>query len=536
MPIAVLGPLVVSGADGPAALRRRQERALVAALATRPNDTVALDDLVDVLWPGGPPSGGAGALHPLVSRVRRALADAGVGAELERTATGYRLVTAPRDVDAVEFQQLAAEGRARLSEGDLDVGVGLLERSLLLWRGAYLEGTDLGVFAEVERARLEELRAAATEDLVDGLLAAGRLADALPRLEPALHATPYRERLWCQRVLALYRSGRQADSLAAYQAARALLDEDLGVQPGAALQALEHQVLSQDPVLDHPGDGSGAHPVPPIRYAHSRGYAAAWQELGEGPDELVFVPGFVSNVELQWDVPPVARFLDELARDHRVVLYDKRGTGLSDRVPLAQLPSLDDRVADLEAVLDAAELASPEVFAFSEGVAAAVVLAAARPERVRRLVLYAGYARGQAVDAAEEALNDAFRSLVASVWGTGGFMTWISPSAATDPAVLPTLARFERQSASPAAVAALVEMAIQFDVEPYLGDIACPTLVVHRRDDPLVPVGYGRALAAGIPGAQLVELPGADHPPYFGDGDAILAAVRRWRQAATARR
>jgi DNA-binding SARP family transcriptional activator/pimeloyl-ACP methyl ester carboxylesterase len=533
VPIGVLGPLLVEGREGPAPLRRRQERLLVAALATHVNEAVPVDDLVEAIWPDHPPGGGASALHPLVSRVRRALAEVDLPAEVERTATGYRLVTDGREVDAVEFQQLAAQGRARLSEGDVDVGLGLLERSLRLWRGPHLEGVDLGGLAESERARLEELRAAATEDLVAGLLAAGRHAEALTRLEPAIARDPYREPLWCQRILALYRSGRQADALAAYQAARALLDQDLGVQPGPALQALEHQILTQDAALDHSHAPAGAVPVPTIRYVQSRGYAVAWQELGQGPDELVFVPGFVSNLELQWEVPSVARFLEALAEGHRTVLYDKRGTGLSDRVPLDQLPTLDDRVGDLEAVMDAAGLEQPELFAFSEGVAAAVVLAARRPERVRRLVLYGGYPRGIAVDDAEAALNDGFRSLVTSVWGTGGFLAWISPSAASDPAVLPTLGRFERQSASPAALAALVEMAIQFDVEPYLGSIRCPTLVVHRTDDPLVPVGYGRTLAAGIPGAQLVELPGADHPPYFGDAAAVLGAAQRWRAALT---
>jgi pimeloyl-ACP methyl ester carboxylesterase/DNA-binding SARP family transcriptional activator len=531
MTIGVLGPPMVLGPAGPVGFRRRQERVLLAALAGHANRPLAVDDLTAVLWPSEPPATGSAALQPVVSRLRRALADAGVPAGIDRTGDTYRLSVAPAEVDAHEFQRLAAEGRARVSEGAVDEGIGLLERALQLWRGAYLEGVDLGPLAEVEAARLDELRGAATEDLVAALLVAGRLGLALERLEEALVAWPYREGLWAQRIVALYRSGRQADALAAHQEVRALLVEELGIEPGPALQALERQVLAQDAALDpdRPPGAAAASVVPPIRYTTSRGYAVAWQEVGQGTPELVFVPGFVSNLELQWEAPPVASFLHELGRRGRTVLYDKRGTGLSDRVPLDQLPSLEDRVADLEAVLDAAELRRPDVLAFSEGVAAAVVLAAEQPDRIGRLVLYAGYARGQAANESEAALNEAFRSLVMGVWGTGGFLSWMSPSAAADPDVLPTLARFERQSASPAAVAALVEMALRFDVEPYLDRVRVPALVVHRVDDPLVPVGYGRVLAESIPGAELVELPGGDHPPYFGNSAAILDAIDRWR-------
>ena len=532
MAVGVLGPLQIVGARGLASLGRRQERLLVAALAVRAGDVVPVDRLLDDLWADQTPAAGAGAVHPLVSRVRKAFATVGASEQIERRGAGYSLIAEDDAIDARRFQQLAASGRAAMAQGDADAALKDLDQALELWRGSVLADLDDPPFAAVERARLDELRVAAQEDRIDALLALGRAVEAAADTDALVAVHPFRERLWAQLMLAHYRAGRQADALATYRRARSVLVDELGIEPGPPLQRLEQQVLQQDPALDLTSSaGISANRerprIPPIAYVRSGSYAIAWQEFGDGPGELVLVPSFVSNLELQWDVPTFTAFLEALAERHRVVLFDQRGAGLSDRVPPDQLPDVHERAADLRAVMDAAGLTRPNLVAFAEGAAASVVLGATNPERVDRLVVYAGYARGLAGDDGEErALNAALRTVVRGLWGSGGFLAFTAPSCANDAAMLEFFARFERQSASPTAATTLVEIGLNFDVESYLPAVRAPTLVLHRAKDPVVPLRYGAAIAEGIPGARLEVVDGVDHPPYFGDTRPLLDAIR----------
>jgi pimeloyl-ACP methyl ester carboxylesterase len=263
------------------------------------------------------------------------------------------------------------------------------------------------------------------------------------------------------------------------------------------------------------------HPV--TQYARSGDVHIAYQEFGDGPINLVLVPGFVSNVENYWDQPDFARFLSRLAGYARVVTFDKRGTGMSDRV--AELPGLDQRMDDLRAVMDAVGMEQAALLGISEGAPLSILFAATYPHRCRALVLYGSFSRFSYWFPTEEALA-AFFGYVEQAWGTGGSVQRFAPSRANDAAFQRWWGRNERLGASPAAVAALMRMNSQIEISGILPAVRVPTLVIHRTGDKTVSVEGGRDVAAHIPGARLMEFPGIDHLFYVGENaDEIADAI-----------
>ncbi len=273
------------------------------------------------------------------------------------------------------------------------------------------------------------------------------------------------------------------------------------------------------------GSSWGKAPVP-TSYAVSNGARIAYQVLGEGPADLVLVPGFVSNVDMGWTWPELAAFQFGLASRHRLVLFDKRGTGLSDPVPSPAHLSLSHRMDELRAVMDAAHCRRATLFGFSEGAAMAMLLAVTYPERVERLILWGARVTGgtDPDDATSPLMADDLAERwrrIQDCWGTGRYLAPFVPSLAGDPVALEHLARFERHGASPASVFETVRLAGEGDVRHFCPAIRVPTLVLHRLGDRLVPVAHGRYLAQNIPGASYVELEGADHPPWVGDTERV---------------
>lgn len=253
--------------------------------------------------------------------------------------------------------------------------------------------------------------------------------------------------------------------------------------------------------------------MPETRYAGSGELSIAYQVVGEGPPDILFVPGFVSNVELMWDVPWINRLLERLTAMGRVVVFDKRGTGLSDRT--LGSGSAEDRMDDLRAVADAADTHDAVLIGLSEGGPLAILFATTYPERVRSLVLWGTFARLlEAPDYPSPftpELADAFIAQVKEQWGSGralrNFVHHLPDDAATDR----SMARYERQTATPGVVADALFHNTRIDVRGALSAVQVPTLVVHRTEDPLVPVAHARAMADGIAGARFVELPGDWH-------------------------
>jgi class 3 adenylate cyclase len=249
---------------------------------------------------------------------------------------------------------------------------------------------------------------------------------------------------------------------------------------------------------------------PETRYAKSGDVSIAYQVIGSGDFDLVFVPGFVSNLDLLWENPNWAHLFSRLAAFSRLILFDKRGTGLSDRI--AGAPDLEVRMDDVRAVMDAVGSERAAVFGISEGGAMSMLFAATYPERTRALVLYGTYAHYLTWVLSGEEL-EAFINVIEHSWGTGETVRFFMPSKSGDENYRRGFARMERQGASPAAAVALTRMNAEIDVRPILPTIRVPAQVLHRFGDQRVNVEAGRYLGNHIPGAKYVELPGADHIP-----------------------
>ena len=272
--------------------------------------------------------------------------------------------------------------------------------------------------------------------------------------------------------------------------------------------------------------------APETRYARSGDVNIAWQTAGDGPVDLVFVMGWVSHVELFWAEPSFARFLTRLSGFSRLIVFDKRGTGLSDPVPLSQLPSLEQRMDDVRAVMRAARSRRAVLMGVSEGGPLCALFAATYPEQVAGVVIIGGYARrlwapdypwGPSADE-----RDRFISALEREWGGPFGIEARAPSMSGDADFRRWWATYLRMGASPGAAAALTRMNAEVDIRNVLPSIRVPALVIHRSGDRCLRVEEGRYLAERIPGARLVELPGDDHLPFVGDQEAILRAVERF--------
>jgi pimeloyl-ACP methyl ester carboxylesterase len=279
---------------------------------------------------------------------------------------------------------------------------------------------------------------------------------------------------------------------------------------------------------------------PTTRYAKSGSVNIAYQTLGEGPLDLAWSIGLVSNIDLVWEEPHYADFLNRLADFSRVILWDRRGSGLSDRPPDSILPTLEERMEDLEAVLEAAGSEQAALFGFSEGSTLCALFAAAHPERVSSLVLWGtpiplteagALSLFGGTAAAAEAL-DTFIAFMVEGWGTSQAVANFAPSMVNDPQFCDWFARNLRHSMSPGSVEAWIRSIEDVDLWDVLPSISAPTLVMCRKDDVIVPSGYSPLIAERIPGARYVELPGIDHFPFLEDPDSVVELVQEFLTGA----
>jgi pimeloyl-ACP methyl ester carboxylesterase len=272
--------------------------------------------------------------------------------------------------------------------------------------------------------------------------------------------------------------------------------------------------------------------TPKTQYARSGDVHIAYQVVGQGPFDLVYVPGWVSHVELAWEEPEMARFLERLASFSRLIVFDKRGTGLSDRVPNDRLPMLEERMDDLRVVMDAVGSQRAALFGYSEGGNLAALFAAMHPERTRALVLAHTFAkRIWSPDypwAPRPEQREKEYEQVEREWGNLMDLAHYAPSKVGDAAFAQRLATYFRRAASPGAAVALLRMNTQIDIRSILPTIRVPTLVLHRAGDQDVNVAEGRYIAERIPGARFVELPGDDHLVWLGDQGPLLDEVQEF--------
>ena len=399
MEFRLLGPVEVRDRGSVVPIAPGKERALLALLLLHSNRTVTREQIIDDLWGEAAPSSARKMVQVYVSHLRKALPEQ----RLQTSAPGYVFKVERDEVDAERFERLAASGRRALASGDAGVAVDHLRAALALWRGqALVEFTE--PFAQHEGARLEELRMATVEARIAAELELGSHAEVVGELEPLVAQNPLRERLRELQMRALYASGRQAEALLSFEKFRRTLDEELGIAPSPVLKDLQVRMLRQDPDLAPP-DVAPPHGRAPrtaadaaaiageVGYARSGDVWIAYQLVGDGPLDLILVHGWVCTFQPAWENPKLASFYRRLASLGRLVLFDKRGTGLSDRVSPERLPDLETRMDDVRAVMDAVGSERALVLGVSEGGAMSALFAATYPERTIGLVLMGAFAR-----------------------------------------------------------------------------------------------------------------------------------------------
>jgi class 3 adenylate cyclase len=271
---------------------------------------------------------------------------------------------------------------------------------------------------------------------------------------------------------------------------------------------------------------------PKTQYARNDGVNIAYQVIGDGPIDLAIVPGFISHLDLWWTLPETTAFLHRLASFSRLIIFDKRGTGLSD--PVAGPSTLEQRMEDLHAVLDAVGSERCALLGVSEGGPMSILCSATYPDRISALALYGTFATGNA-DRYPPELIDLARSRFAELttiveqhWGEGLAIEWFAPNLKGSPTMRRAWGLFERAAASPGMVAELLRSYREIDVTDVLPTLRVPAVVLHRTGDTAITVEAGRMIANAIPGARFVELPGNDHIPWFGDADALLEEIEEF--------
>jgi pimeloyl-ACP methyl ester carboxylesterase len=433
------------------------------------------------------------------------------------------------DLDSERFEALVRSSRSAPGPRR---ELTLLTEALSLCRGSPWEGfSDLPAFLGPARA-LGELQAGARERRIDCLMALGRTDEALAEAEALAAEDPLRERPRSLLMQALYRVGRQHEALAAYQEFRRLLSDELGLEPSPALQALHGRILrheesSASPEADTSREPAAADPPGPERPSWSLeqdihlcltpdGVRLAYACVGSGPP-LVKAANWLTHLEFDWEGPVWGHMYRRIGAHHRLVRYDTRGSGLSDR-DVPEL-SLDAWVLDLETVVEAAGLDRFPLLGISQGCAVCIEYAARHPERVTGLVLHGGYAAGWRADPSyspgEVARRDASIAIIRHGWGedTPAYRQMFTQTFIPDgtPAEIEWFNELERRSTSPENAARFMEAFAMIDVRHRLAQVQAPALVLHSRGDQRIHYDRGRELATGIPRARFVLLESRNH-------------------------
>jgi pimeloyl-ACP methyl ester carboxylesterase/DNA-binding SARP family transcriptional activator len=468
-------------------------------------------------------------LEAYVSVLRRNLAPLQEDALVVTARRAYRVDLDRADLDLDRFDVLTEQARAEEPPERL----ACRRRALDLVRGELLADEPYADWAQSLRALYEERVLRLLLDTAEDCLTAGEPEAAAEHAARVLEVEPTRERAHRLLVTALYAAGDQDRALTAYQRCREILDEELGVRPLAETERVLIGVLKQEPstsLLPRPAPAVHLASSPTTRFARNGDTAIAYQVVGEGPTDVVFAHGWFSHAEIGWEEPRYAAWLRRLARNRRLILFDRRGMGMSDPAPATV--TLTERADDIRAVLDAA--GSRRAVAFGSCGAGPMTIALARraPERVAGLVLFGTFARLlAAADYPSGWTGEFFADYCAGLeqgWLTGRGVTRSVPSAGPDEALMEWLGRLMRLSVSPAAARAVMEFGTSIDVRDQLPGLEVPTLVLHRTHDQWVSPENGRFLAERIPGARFIELPGADHWPWFGDAESVLEPVERF--------
>ncbi len=532
MRIRVLGPAEVRGASGAVQPLERKARELLTILALRSPEAVTVDELTDLLW-DAPPRSATKSIQSHLSRLRTAIdATTGGSVQIERAGTAaYRLVAANGELDrdvAVRNRQ-----RARLlrSEGRNTEAAAAFAEVRSLWRGPVeLPGS---IASAALAARCEHDHRQLVEEHLAAVVAGDSPADAVAELRALTIAEPHAEPLWVLLVAALHRSGEPAEALRAARAARAALG-DIGLVPGNALRAAEQAALQDPPGETSDGHGAtGPVAASAVRYTTADEHRIAYIVLGTGETGILLLNPGVISIDGLGDEPRFTHAVTRLGALGRVVTFDRRGMGLSDRG--GPPPSLEDWVTDAAAVLGTAVDGPAILVANSDACLLAIALAASQPHLVRALVLVHGYARYTRADDYPWGVDPNTASAVsAEVLSLDDRPTrfdplsHIAPSAAADPHFRLWWDTLGRRAASPTSAAALHAVIHGSDVRPILAGVAQPALLIHRETCASADVGHLRYLSEHLVASRVAMLPGADELWFVGDADGLLDEVERF--------
>jgi DNA-binding SARP family transcriptional activator/pimeloyl-ACP methyl ester carboxylesterase len=459
------------------------------------------DAIATMLWPESAAETVRARLRRLLHRLQLTLGDALAS---DRSTIRWS-AEIDVEVDSLLFEQACDRGE--------------FERACQLYQGDFLDGFapgDSPQFDEWAFFRREALRGRAIQALervVQEKHAAGDYAAAAAHAGRLAALDPLSEVYTRHLIRNLLLAGDRAAAERQLKALTQRLRDELDVAPEAETSAL----------LD-----AGVAEPPPTQYVSGGGVHLAFQTYGSGRTDILMLPGFVSHVERLWEEPKCRAFLSSLAEMGRLILLDRRGVGLSDRV--GARPSVEATAQDIGTVLDAVGSRRAVLYGASEGGPACIKFAADHPDRVAGLILYASLAKGSAAADYPHALHadqfDLWLQHLVSGWGGSAGIETYAPSLAGDARTRAWWAGLLRAASSPGAVKGVLEALRDTDVRHLLGRISVPTLVLHRRGDRAVRIGAGRYLASHIPQARFIELDGIDHWAFAGDQQALLDSIR----------
>jgi DNA-binding SARP family transcriptional activator/class 3 adenylate cyclase len=508
----------------------RKALALLAYLAIQEGE-YSRDYLATLLWPESDQRNARASLRRTLYRINKS-----TGGEL-LTSIGDSITINPSvdiAVDVLTFRQIVDEWIEKLrSSTALDAqSMNVLENAVTLYTEDFLAGFSIPECYQFEEWRFfaaEELRAALVrilEHLIDVYEKQGDLDRAILYGRRLLSLDVLNE-LSHRILMRLYAtSDQQSAAIRQYVECKRILEQELGVPPQPETTRLYETIRQHRPVSRIPSVTTH----PKVNYIQSGDIHIAYQVIGEGPIDIIILGGFTSHLHQVWEEPSLVAFLDDLASFSRVILFDKRGEGLSDRVGYP--PTLEDTMDDILAVMRGAESKHAVMFGWNEGGPTSVLLAATYPELVSGLILYGTFAKGCRAEDYPWMINweqyDIWLERLIKNWGEPINLENYAPSRADDPQFCEWWAKTLRMGSSPGGIKAVLEVMREIDVREILPVIRIPTLVLHRKDDIAIRVGAGRNLASLIPDSKYVELEGADHWFFVGDTQSLLDEVQNF--------
>lgn len=488
------------------------------------------DALAAMLWPESDQSTSRADLRRTLYRVNKAVGEAEL---LKATPETVSLnPQAHLELDTEQYHRLIADclGSSRESASLTNNCVLRLHEAVELYKSDFMAGFSLGdcpEFDDWQFFQSESLQRSLSEAL-DRLVAVhkanGNYAEAIAYARRRLITNPFEETVHSELMELYASSGQHGAALRQYDHCVQMLRQELGREPKQETTAIYEAIRSGARTREKPRSFA----LPKTHYVMSGDVHIAYQMVGGGAMDLIVVSGFVSHVEQIWREPRLAGFLQKLSSFCRVILFDKRGVGLSDRIGYA--PTIEDTASDMLAVMDAVGSRSAVLLGISEGGPAVMLFAATRPERTLGLILYGAPAKGSQSPDYPWALSreqfELWRDKLVNGWGGPAGIEYFAPSAANNDELQEWWAELLRLGSSPGSVKAILDVLRDIDVRGILPTIRTPTLILHRTSDRVVRIGAARFIALQIQGAHFVELTGGDHLIWVGETDLLLDTVR----------